>query len=859
MNFYFCRLVKFVLSFSSLIIFSSTLVFSQNALATTPVETHSAEEYKPLARRLFERITGVKIAQGDVRVSKMAILLANGKPNSAIQIALKDPAFTNVRARNFALQLSNKANSLNVNLDDMSALITGIIRDDIDFREILTADYHYELSNGHSYKNNFNLLLENAFAESEGLYLSKDYATTADRRLPDLFLGLVKMPGIYVPISYNTGKLNKIYSKPGSKDASLIDESVVHTERHPDPAGVLTTRGFASSQYSGGTNRRPVEYVVRNFLCSSMGEIANNMASDAYVGKDVSRFPGGNHQTYLNSCKSCHTVMDSFRGAFAKSDFKQLAGQFGEGSALFHGDFGVKYYTLAQDWRNTYLFLKPQTDEQTNAKIGDKTQLLTAAQKMSEFDFTLYTPSLPVGAPATFADRVAWEKFLLQHKLFLPQAMRKIKADFVNALPSNSACTKNTTISTLINKLTDPAIQNSTTFTEKLADYSATPAAGADAKTICLNGLYNQMISYVNSQTDASWSAWKKESLKQVYLNNKIVFDLSLKKAKVAYDAQFEIDYFTPITIIIAASNARWSTAKKAYDAAAAGAANKAELLQAMNQEKEYFLQFADFVDATKINPMNGSNFALESDKKPVANPQLTIKQNYLNIRPAISNFVFTSEFLIPEAIQELKSVDLSLASFDFISDFKNNKLTSKVALHLIAKFQANGASAELLVALKDFILNKNNELLESDRFFVRTERRNYLESIEQWMANITPGVSQKTGVVDKMNNGSYPEGFEVVDDSFVNLSSEKYGWRGSFKSGGRGLGQFGQMISQSSAFSSCMSQKIFKEVCYKNISDPNEIKKWQGRFESLGYKVRALIGEIVQSPSCGLVEGGGQ
>ncbi len=857
MSLYFRGLIKSLLSLSAVVICFANL-FPANVFATSLVETYTAEEYKPLARRLFERITGVKIASGDERVSKMAGLLAKGKPNSAINIALNDPSFTNVRARNFALQLSNKANSLNVNLDDMSALITGIIRDDIDFREILTAHYHYELSNGHSYKNNFNMLLENNFAEAEGLYLARDYVYTYDRRLPDLHLGLEKTSGMFVPISYNTGKLNKIYSKPGRKDG-LVDESMVQTERHPDPAGILTTRGFGASQYSGGTNRRPVEFVVRNFLCSSMGEIANNMASDAYVGKDVSRFPGGNHQTYLNSCKSCHTVMDSFRGAFAKSDFKQLSGQFGENAALFHGDFGIKYYTQALDWRNTYLQLKPQMDEQVAAKIGDQTQLLTAAQKMSELDYSLYTPSSPAGAPSNFAERVVWEKYLLQHKLFLPQAMKKIKSDYINPLPSSSACTKNSTISALINKLTDPNAQNSATFTEKLSDFSSTPAATADAKTVCLNGLYNQMMNYVNSQADPSWSAWKKESLKQVYLNNKIVFDLTLKKAKTAYDAQFEIDYFTPITMIVSQSNSRWSTAKKAYDAAAANAPNKAELLQTMNQEKEYLLQIVDFVDQSKINPLTSGNLAVESVKKPVSSPQLIIKQNYLNIRPAISNFVFTSEFLIPEAIVELKAMDATLIAFDFINDYKTNNLTSKVALHLIAKFQANGASSELIIALKDFILNKTNELLESDRFYVRNERRNYLESLDQWIVNITPGVSQKTGVVDKMNNGTYPQGFEVVDDSFVNLSSEKYGWRGSFKSGGRGLGQFGQMISQSSAFSSCMAKKIFKEVCYQNISDPNEIKKWQGRFESLGYKVKALIGEIVQSPSCGLVQGGGQ
>lgn len=307
-----------------------------------------------LAKALFERATGVKINIQDPRIIQMSQLLSQGKPKAAIQIAINDPMFTNVRAKNFAIQLSNKSGVVNKPLDDMSALITGIIRDNIDFRKILTSDFRYDLAGGGSEGSYVDMLMNNGFIEYEGNYLFQESdKNNNSRRFFNLHEALVKKDGFYTSIY-----IDRVDSVTAGAITSLTDRmqklnQTLHVEKLPESAGVLTTRAFGINNYNGGTNRRPIEYVVTQFLCSSMSEIANNQVSDFYIGKDVSRFPGGDHEAFVNNCKSCHTIMDSWRGAFGKIDYKEFrtsGGGFLTG--IVHGDI------FRQDRFSSYLKIR---------------------------------------------------------------------------------------------------------------------------------------------------------------------------------------------------------------------------------------------------------------------------------------------------------------------------------------------------------------------------------------------------------------------------------------------------------------------------------------------------------------------
>jgi hypothetical protein len=70
-----------------------------------------------------------------------------------------------------------------------------------------------------------------------------------------------------------------------------------------------------------GTNRRLVEFAFRQFMCTPIEKWADAADSDAFIGRDVDRFPAGSHTKFTTNCKSCHSRMDPMRGAFAYFTF----------------------------------------------------------------------------------------------------------------------------------------------------------------------------------------------------------------------------------------------------------------------------------------------------------------------------------------------------------------------------------------------------------------------------------------------------------------------------------------------------------------------------------------------------------
>lgn len=268
------------------------------------------------AKRLYERMTGVKVSSTKPELKKVVEYLAKGDEQGAAKYITTTKDFLNVQIRNLSLRLSNKDESVKVPFNDFSALIVGVVRDNADFRDVLTAPYSYEISNKDERTRFFN---QSSYIAAEAAYLN-----LADKNI------LVKNP---------KQKLVKNALSTAAKQED-VRESIVSMGVHPEPAGVLTSRTFAEANLSGGTNRRAVEFSLKQFMCVSMAEAADASASDQYVGGDVERFPGGDHNKYLTSCKSCHSVMDGMRGAFAKMDYVNMTDvAFAGIYTQMHGDF----------------------------------------------------------------------------------------------------------------------------------------------------------------------------------------------------------------------------------------------------------------------------------------------------------------------------------------------------------------------------------------------------------------------------------------------------------------------------------------------------------------------------------------
>jgi hypothetical protein len=87
-----------------------------------------------------------------------------------------------------------------------------------------------------------------------------------------------------------------------------------------------------------------------------------------------------------------------------------------------------------------------------------------------------------------------------------------------------------------------------------------------------------------------------------------------------------------------------------------------------------------------------------------------------------------------------------------------------------------------------------------------------------------SPGI-----VVKKYNiNPSFPNGYFTTSDAWVNNWIEgqnaKFGWPQSITNG-NGVASFGEMLSKTEEFNTCMAKRTFKTVCLKDPTDDTDIK----------------------------------
>jgi len=250
------------------------------------ISTHAAETKTPReeAQWMLERLTGVKWPADTPALDDMANRIQAGDRVGAAEIAVSKPQFLNVTVKQMALKISSREETVSEAFNDFTAAFIGVTRDQTDARELLTGNFYYR---GQTAANND---------------LAADILGSNNH-----YLRLAELPNVGAALQRVEGQM--ILQAPGVPVAN------------PDPAGVLTSRAFLAAHAIAGTNRRLVEYTFREFMCSKIENFADTNASDARIGRDIGRSPGGDPNKFQTSCKGCHTQMDGFRGAFAKWDF----------------------------------------------------------------------------------------------------------------------------------------------------------------------------------------------------------------------------------------------------------------------------------------------------------------------------------------------------------------------------------------------------------------------------------------------------------------------------------------------------------------------------------------------------------
>jgi hypothetical protein len=239
-------------------------------------------------------------------------------PVSAALLATNDPAFYNNTIRNLAAPWTNRAQSVFVPLNDYTATVVGMVRDNVPFNTLLSADLVY--------------VANPSLGTPAYSIANNDMYQTMDDNGTDLSQALV----------------------PAKQSAvSGLPVSAV--------AGVITTRGAASAFFINGTNRAMFRFTMMNHLCSDLQTIMDTTRPPDRIRQDVTRSPGGDSSLFLNNCIGCHSGMDPMAQAFAFYNFDPVALRIvytaGQVQAKYHinnTNFPQGFSTPDDSWNNRW-------------------------------------------------------------------------------------------------------------------------------------------------------------------------------------------------------------------------------------------------------------------------------------------------------------------------------------------------------------------------------------------------------------------------------------------------------------------------------------------------------------------------
>jgi hypothetical protein len=236
-----------------------------------------ADPALPQARAIYRRLTNELLRAGSPDEQAMLGFVRAGDLAGAARYATQKDSFIDSVVRSWSTELLTNAPGTNLPLNDSLAYVIGSVRDNLDARELLTGNYLY----------------------------------AADPRF-----------GLGHPSLSSNTVFDSLEKQGKSLRVSLAKVTPQWFTNRPDQtAGLLTTRYWASVNYSAGTNRRVIPALFNSFLCQGPESWRRPNLPTSVIRQDVDRFPGGDARVFQTECRSCHSVMDGLSGAFSAIDY----------------------------------------------------------------------------------------------------------------------------------------------------------------------------------------------------------------------------------------------------------------------------------------------------------------------------------------------------------------------------------------------------------------------------------------------------------------------------------------------------------------------------------------------------------
>jgi hypothetical protein len=258
---------------------AATLALAIVALSSSVQDANAGEREQ--AKRMFDRLTGTPPSPAllDALTTRVS-----GSSLADTALFIMDPAqahssaFYSVTLKNFATPWTNRDQTVFAPLNDYTATVIGMVRDDRDFRGLLSDDILY-VGNG----------------------TTPGYSTTDN--------------GHYEALESNNADLRTVLVERTQSALNGLPATAT--------AGVITSRGAAQAFFIDGTNRAMFRFTLLNHLCRDMEQVHDVTRTPDRIRQDVTRSPGGDSSVFLNNCVGCHSGMDPLAQAFAYYDFDE--------------------------------------------------------------------------------------------------------------------------------------------------------------------------------------------------------------------------------------------------------------------------------------------------------------------------------------------------------------------------------------------------------------------------------------------------------------------------------------------------------------------------------------------------------
>ncbi|MBS0378260.1 MAG: hypothetical protein JSS29_07230 [Proteobacteria bacterium] len=285
------------------------------------------------AKRIYERLVGEEPSATTLQSMTQAITATPGQQGllNAAAIATQQPDFYNVVVKNMVTPWSNRDQTVFAPLNDYTATVIGMVRDDVAFNTALSGDILYTIN-------------------SSGL-----------------------------PAPSNASNAHYATAEQNGVDLSATLKQTTQSGTYGTPtaatAGLLTTYGAEAAFFINGTNRAMFRFTMINHLCNDMQTVMDTTRPTDRIRQDVARSPGGDSRVFLNTCVGCHSGMDPMAQAFAYYNFNGTVGAVVNTGTMQYtaGQVQPKYFINATNFQ--YGFVTPDDSWSNRWRAGSNAAL----------------------------------------------------------------------------------------------------------------------------------------------------------------------------------------------------------------------------------------------------------------------------------------------------------------------------------------------------------------------------------------------------------------------------------------------------------------------------------------------------